>query len=91
MATAIAERLFPSLQVVWEKVGLSAVFVEHKGVDMKDLEHQSRLLALASGGQVERGQVVGSVGDPTQNGGWFPHLHLQAMTTAPSLGSPTCR
>lgn len=24
--------------------------------------------------------VIGEVGSPTQNGGWFPHLHLQAMT-----------
>jgi murein DD-endopeptidase MepM/ murein hydrolase activator NlpD len=29
---------------------------------------------------VGKGQIVGLIGGPTENGGWFPHLHLQIMT-----------
>jgi murein DD-endopeptidase MepM/ murein hydrolase activator NlpD len=32
------------------------------------------------GTPVERGQIIGSIGDPRVNGGWFPHLHLQIMS-----------
>lgn len=28
---------------------------------------------------VKRGQIIGYIGAPTINGGWFPHLHLQIM------------
>jgi murein DD-endopeptidase MepM/ murein hydrolase activator NlpD len=28
---------------------------------------------------VKCGQVIGYIGEPTINGGWFPHLHLQVM------------
>jgi murein DD-endopeptidase MepM/ murein hydrolase activator NlpD len=29
---------------------------------------------------VSAGSVIGFIGDPKINGGWFPHLHLQVMT-----------
>ena len=32
------------------------------------------------GDVVEAGQVVASLGTPDENGGWYEHLHVQAMT-----------
>lgn len=31
------------------------------------------------GSTVKRGTILGFIGDPKLNGGWFPHLHLQVM------------
>ena len=36
---------------------------------------------LAPGDAIARGDVVGRLGDETENGGWAPHLHLQLLTT----------
>ena len=41
---------------------------------------------VTAGQAVEAGQVVAYVGDPTVNGGWAPHVHVQVITdlmTAP--------
>jgi 4-aminobutyrate aminotransferase-like enzyme/Ser/Thr protein kinase RdoA (MazF antagonist) len=38
-------------------------------------------VALAPGDTLRRGDVVGHLGDESENGGWAPHLHLQLMTT----------
>lgn len=32
--------------------------------------------------KIQKGDVIGYVGAPEENGGWFPHLHLQIMTRA---------
>ena len=53
--------------------------------------HLSRrtLSTVAAGQQVEPGQVVAYVGDPTVNGGWAPHVHVQIITDLmahPELG-----
>jgi murein DD-endopeptidase MepM/ murein hydrolase activator NlpD len=29
---------------------------------------------------VKKGDIVGKIGNSNENGGWFPHLHLQVMT-----------
>jgi 4-aminobutyrate aminotransferase-like enzyme/Ser/Thr protein kinase RdoA (MazF antagonist) len=44
--------------------------------------HLSRrtLKTVAAGQTVEAGQVIGYVGDPSVNGGWAPHVHVQIMT-----------
>lgn len=34
----------------------------------------------AVGSPIRRGDILGYVGGPTVNGGWFPHLHLQIMS-----------
>lgn len=40
------------------------------------------LTGLPSKGSIIRvGARIGAVGAPTENGGWFPHLHLQYMTS----------
>jgi murein DD-endopeptidase MepM/ murein hydrolase activator NlpD len=31
-------------------------------------------------GPIQKGQIIGHIGNPIHNGGWFPHLHLQCMT-----------
>ena len=36
---------------------------------------------LAPGQAIRRGDVVGELGDESENGGWAPHLHLQLLTT----------
>src|SRR5215211_3076910 len=36
---------------------------------------------LRPGDAVRRGDVVGELGDESENGGWAPHLHLQLLTT----------
>jgi 4-aminobutyrate aminotransferase-like enzyme/Ser/Thr protein kinase RdoA (MazF antagonist) len=42
---------------------------------------------LAPGDRIERGGVVGRLGDERENGGWAPHLHLQLLTTDLGRGS----
>jgi 4-aminobutyrate aminotransferase-like enzyme/Ser/Thr protein kinase RdoA (MazF antagonist) len=44
--------------------------------------HLSRrtLTTVEPGEVVRAGQVVGFVGDPTVNGGWAPHVHVQLIT-----------
>ena len=44
--------------------------------------HLSRrtLTTVQPGQQVQAGQVVAYVGDPTVNGGWAPHVHVQVIT-----------
>lgn len=32
--------------------------------------------------QYKAGDVIGYVGDPTHNGGWYPHLHVQCIDLA---------
>lgn len=32
------------------------------------------------GYKVKRGDIIGTIGSPLENGGWFPHLHLQIMS-----------
>ena len=36
---------------------------------------------LSEGQCVDAGQLIGHVGEYSQNGGWAPHLHFQVMTT----------
>jgi hypothetical protein len=53
--------------------------------------HLSRrtLSTVTAGQHVEPGQVVAYVGDPTVNGGWAPHVHVQIITDLmahPDLG-----
>jgi murein DD-endopeptidase MepM/ murein hydrolase activator NlpD len=33
--------------------------------------------------QVLRGEAIGTIGDESENGGWFPHLHFQLSLLAP--------
>ena len=44
--------------------------------------HLSRrtLETVAAGQTVEAGQVIGYIGDPSVNGNWAPHVHVQIMT-----------
>ena len=35
--------------------------------------------ALKVGDVLDAGKIVGAVGAPKNNGGWYPHLHVQAM------------
>ena len=34
------------------------------------------------GDRLAEGAPVGSIGTPEENGGWYPHLHLQALSAA---------
>ena len=44
---------------------------------------------LSPGDRVEPGDVIGWLGDASVNGGWPPHLHLQAMATDPLFDEGT--
>ncbi len=48
--------------------------------------HLSRdtLTALDRGRKLESGQVLGTVGDMHENGGWPPHLHFQIICEEPT-------
>ena len=35
---------------------------------------------LAVGQKINRGDTLATLGEPHENGGWFPHLHLQCIT-----------
>ncbi|HEY5564586.1 MAG TPA: aminotransferase class III-fold pyridoxal phosphate-dependent enzyme [Rhodothermia bacterium] len=41
--------------------------------------HRADLPTLKIGQPVARGTVIGHVGDPSENGGWTPHLHFQLI------------
>ena len=62
------------------------VIVRHRtdtGVDFWTLYgHLSRrtLTTVAPGQVVRAGDVIGFIGDPTVNGEWAPHVHVQVMT-----------
>jgi 4-aminobutyrate aminotransferase-like enzyme/Ser/Thr protein kinase RdoA (MazF antagonist) len=51
--------------------------------------HLSResLRRLAIGSRIARGQRIGSLGTPEENGGWTPHLHLQVIVDLLDLGA----
>lgn len=38
---------------------------------------------LRAGDPVRRGEPIGRVGPPAENGGWPPHIHVQLFTTLP--------
>lgn len=42
--------------------------------------HLSPDILVKSGDRVSPGQGVAKLGDPQVNGGWYEHLHIQAMT-----------
>ena len=41
--------------------------------------HRGDLRGLRIGQEVAGGTVIGHVGDPSENGGWTPHLHFQVI------------
>jgi len=60
--------------------------------------HLSRetLAMVKEGQQIAAGQLIGSIGEHTVNGGWAPHLHFQIITDRlgqsgefPGVGQPT--
>jgi len=44
------------------------------------------LKGLQAGAKVAAGDKIGALGAYSQNGGWWPHLHLQLMTETPPRG-----
>lgn len=41
--------------------------------------HLSPKIRVSAGNEIEAGTVIGTVGSSNRNGGWFPHLHVQAI------------
>lgn len=41
--------------------------------------HLDRRILVAVDDEIEPGTVIGFVGTPLHNGGWFPHLHVQVV------------
>lgn len=44
------------------------------------------LTHLLAGSSVEAGDLIGKIGNYDENGGWWPHVHLQLMTEEPGQG-----
>jgi murein DD-endopeptidase MepM/ murein hydrolase activator NlpD len=45
--------------------------------------HLARNHALCIGDILDEGWIIGNVGETKENGGWFPHLHVQAFVPPP--------
>lgn len=43
------------------------------------------IAGLAPGSRVQAGDQIAELGDPSQNGGWAPHLHLQVAVTTDGM------
>ena len=43
--------------------------------------HLSPAVRVQIGETIRANTIIGDVGAPENNGGWFPHLHVQAVTT----------
>lgn len=52
------------------------------GVDYLLLGHLAHRGLPQPGDRLTAGASVGTIGTPLENGGWYPHLHLQALSTA---------
>ncbi len=53
--------------------------VQHQGIVLI-YAHLSADVSCKVGDVVTPGTVIGRVGDQSQNGYWYPHTHVQAMT-----------
>ncbi len=56
---------------------------------------QSSLTTVRTGQQLKKGDLIGSIGKPEENGNWVPHLHFQVMldllgnkTNFPGVAAP---
>ena len=49
------------------------------------LGHLSKvsICRIATGAQFKKGDILGWIGDKSENGGWNPHLHIQLSTIRP--------
>jgi hypothetical protein len=50
------------------------------GAEYVLLGHLAHAGLPQAGERLERGAPVGVIGTPEENGGWYPHLHLQAIS-----------
>jgi len=63
-------------------LGASALTINNKGWK-RFLPHQHKAL-LQPGDKIQKGQILGRMGDIDENGGWIhPHLHFQLSTKPP--------
>ncbi len=44
--------------------------------------HLDEAIGVKEGQSIQKGQIIGTVGASEVNGGWFSHLHIQAVTCA---------
>lgn len=55
--------------------------VPQDGADYVVLGHMAHTGLPLPGARIARGTLVGVIGTPEENGGWYPHLHLQALSS----------
>ncbi|MBI3333964.1 peptidoglycan DD-metalloendopeptidase family protein [Candidatus Pacearchaeota archaeon] len=60
-------------RVIWKLEGLDRYLI---------YGHLKQNLQVKVGQQSSAGEIFGEVGSWQENGGWFPHLHLQCVTSA---------
>jgi hypothetical protein len=54
--------------------------VPEGGAEYVLLGHLAHAGLPEPGARIARGTCVGAVGTPAENGGWYPHLHVQALS-----------
>lgn len=60
------------------------------GLDLYALHgHLSRdsLIAIKQGQSIKKGDQIGAIGDPLENGGWPPHVHFQLSYKKPKVAN----
>jgi murein DD-endopeptidase MepM/ murein hydrolase activator NlpD len=50
------------------------------GAEYVVLGHLAHAALPQAGARITRGTPIGVIGTPHENGGWYPHLHLQALS-----------
>lgn len=63
----------------WGGVAIVRLALPHRGATHAMLAHMAHASLPATGARLRRGEALGTVGVPTENGGWFPHLHVQLV------------
>src|SRR3954463_5026339 len=54
--------------------------VPEGGAEYVGLGHLAHAGLPQAGARITRGTPIGVIGTPHENGGWYPHLHLQALS-----------
>jgi len=63
--------------------GVLVFKLDHPPVEGADYLYYGHLAwddTVAVGQRLRAGSIVGYIGEPRQNGGWFPHLHVQLVS-----------
>lgn len=60
--------------IVQHRLNEEAFYILYGHLSLADLE------GLTAGKYIKKGEIIGHFGEPDENGGWPPHLHMQVIT-----------